>query len=103
MSLSALSSLPVAVLAESFRSMLAATHCGGVGIEARLIGVGLFPILRIAGSSRGFICGTGAEIGAGVSGGAAFSFAASTNSTISNAFILNSGRYLPFAGQVTKV
>jgi len=49
----------------------------------------------MAGSSNVF------AFGAGGTGGAAFSLAASTSSTISEALIVNSGTYLPFAGQVT--
>lgn len=62
-------------------------------------------MLRIAGSSNfvGFGAGTGTGIGrkGDWRRGFEFSLVASTNSTISDALIVNSGRYLPFAGHVT--
>ncbi len=53
------SSRPVAVRAESCLFIEAECHCPGAGTEGRLTGVGLFPTLTIAGSSKEEVFETG--------------------------------------------
>jgi hypothetical protein len=103
-SLCALSSRPVAVLAESPLVIDGGVHCAGSFGRASIIGVGLFPTLKIAGSSKVAV-DTGVDFNVGLLTGGGmgdiFSFPASTNSTISFADMVNSGTYLLFAGHVT--
>lgn len=102
-SFSTRSSLPVAVRVESILSIDVALYCA----DGRLAAVGLFPMLKIAGSSNGFgFSGGGAGAWAGcvwaTGGGTAFSFTASASSAISAALTMYSGANLPFVGHMTR-